>query len=276
MAIPRPVPRAGRSILVASVLALTASIAIVPLVSAATDRTPPTVTAPVVRLKSGFGVAFGSSARATITFTGYDTDRPYIDSSPEFAISRNRAAYVRIKPGDLVGHTGLKPDGRWAQTVVFTQTFAVSATYRVRARMRDRAGNWSPWTAGPLLSMHRILETSGNIRYSSGWTHVSDPTSGTSWETASAAGETATLTFTARSIAWLSNLTLDHGTAEVRIDGVLLATVDLSRDVSASGASRRAIFSKTWTSVSKHILTITVLGTAGHPQVDVDGFLAIS
>ena len=44
------------------------------------------------------------------------------------------------------------------------------------------------------------------------------------------------------SIAWLSRVALDHGMADVRIHGVLLATVDLSRDLTAFGPNRRAMF----------------------------------
>ena len=139
--------------------------------------------------------------------------------------------------------------------------------------MRDRAGNWSGWKIGPMLSPRRIFENSHNIVYSAGWTHVTDPSPGFSYETASVAGATATFTFTARSIAWLSRAGIDHGTAEVRIDGVLVATVNLYRNLVEA---RRPVFSKTWSTLTKHVITITVLGTADHPEVDVTGFLVLA
>ena len=245
--------------------------------SAATDHTPPTVSAPVVRLQSGLNVTFGSAAHATITIVGHDG--PTVrQRSPEAAISRNGGPFVKIAvvPVKGAGIFRRLPNGTWTIATVLTRTFALSGTYRVRARMRDRAGNWSRWVAGPLLSPRRILETSPTITLLEQLDPRVRPDVRESYETASAAGETATLTFTARSIAWLSNMTLDHGTAEVRIDGVFLGHGGPLQGCVGLGSDRRAIFSKTWTSVSKHTLTITVLGTAGHPQVDVDGFLAIS
>ena len=219
---------ATRWVAIAGLTALIATLVVTPVASAASDHVLPSVAAPVTRLSSGYGITFGTVATGSITVTGHDAGGFWSSgNTAQFAISRNGGAYVAIHPTTVRVYGTYDTDGvARTMSLVIPRTFALTGTYRVRARMRDRAGNWSHWMTGPLLSPRLIHETSPHLAYTSGWTHVADPSPNVSYETASAAGETATLAFTARSIAWLTHQGLDHGTAEVRIDGVLVATVD--------------------------------------------------
>jgi hypothetical protein len=88
------------------------------------------------------------------------------------------------------------------------------------------------------------------------------------------AGSTAVLTFTGRSIGWVTHRDIDSGVAEVWIDGSLAATVSL-HSTGATSLGRLVVFSKTWGVSSTHKIAIKVLGTAGHPKIDLDAFLIL-
>ncbi|HYC07966.1 MAG TPA: hypothetical protein VEG29_08595, partial [Candidatus Binatia bacterium] len=84
------------------------------------------------------------------------------------------------------------------------------------------------------------------------------------------AGATATVRFDGRTISWLGPVGPTRGSARVTIDGKLVATVDLSRP---RFAARNVLFQATVAGRSPHVLTITVVGTAGHPMVAIDEFV---
>ena len=199
----------------------------------------------------------------------------------QIAISRNGGTYRTLawEHANLVDTPD--PDGvvRMRSVVVpYNFTFRLfgsprgNATYRIRARMRDHAGNWSRWMTGPVLRTGLILPTSKSITYSSGWTQAANPLGGSAYA-ATSPGETATLTFTGRSIAWMAHVGAAYGTAEIRIDGMLVATLDQSRSVTNSFCCS---FSKTWGTRATHVLTITPVGPPDHPKVDILGFLILS
>jgi hypothetical protein len=56
------------------------------------------------------------------------------------------------------------------------------------------------------------------------------------------------------------------------VDGVTVATLDLHR---TSTEYRRIVFRHTWPRSGPHTLRITVLGTTGHPYVDIDGLVVV-
>ena len=63
-----------------------------------------------------------------------------------------------------------------------------------------------------------------------------------------------------------------RGQARVYVDGTLISTINLN---SLSTTERRLVFARTWSSVGTHVIKVVVLGTAGHPRVDVDTFLVL-
>jgi hypothetical protein len=271
--------RASWRAVAGGMLALTMAVAVVPVVSAATDRVAPTVLVPVARLSDYRAMLVGNGS---ITVTGHDHGGFGIYGDQfQIAISRNGGTYRTLawEQANLVDTPD--PDGvvRMRSVVVpYNFTFRLfgsprgNATYRIRARMRDHAGNWSRWMTGPVLRTGLILPTSKSITYSSGWTQAANPLGGSAYA-ATSPGETATLTFTGRSIAWMAHVGAAYGTAEIRIDGMLVATLDQSRSVTNSFCCS---FSKTWGTRATHVLTITPVGPPDHPKVDILGFLILS
>lgn len=219
------------------------------------DGRAPSVGTPVVRLRQG--ATFGSSAPVSITWTAKDSGSGLFAS--ELAISRNGGSYVTVPLASRLSLTT-------------TRTLALDGTYRVRVRARDRAGNWSRWIYGPTLSARALQENASTIRYSAGWGRVLETGSfGGGAMRSTQSGATAGLTFSGRSIAWLARGGADRGLAQVRIDGTLVATVDLARLTT----SRALAFSKTWSTSGTHTISVRVLGTAGRPAVDVDAFVVL-
>jgi hypothetical protein len=96
--------------------------------------------------------------------------------------------------------------------------------------------------------------------------------SGGKAKVATAAGPTARVTTTTRSLAWVTRKGPGRGLAQVWVDGVLATTIDL-RAASLSG--RQAVFTTSWTNAGTHSLVIKPLGTSGGPLVEADAFLVI-
>ena len=72
-------------------------------------------------------------------------------------------------------------------------------------------------------------------------------------------------------MAWVSTIASNRGSGSVSIDGGAAATV------STHGATTKpamVVYTKT-IAAGTHSLVLKVLGTAGHPRVDVDAFLVI-
>jgi TRAP-type uncharacterized transport system substrate-binding protein len=92
-------------------------------------------------------------------------------------------------------------------------------------------------------------------------------------KSATAAGSTASLSFTGTNVAWVAPKGPAMGRAEAYLDGRKVATVDL---YSSTALPRRVIYSATGLNPSvTHTLQIRVLGTSGRPRVDVDAFVVL-
>ena len=53
---------------------------------------------------------------------------------------------------------------------------------------------------------------------------------------------------------------------------MLVATVNLYRSTTDA---RRHVWSRSWTSVGPHVVTVKVLGTSGHPRFDIDAWTVL-
>lgn len=151
-------------------------------------------------------------------------------------------------------------------------TLAAANPYRVRVRARDGADNVSAWKTLD-IAPRLVQETSTAWRWSSGWTRsTSASASGGAARWAKARGASASLTTTMRAIALVAPRSTTRGSATVWIDGVKVATIKLYAE--PTGA-RRIVFTRSWSSAGSHRITIKVLGTAGHPRVDIDALVVI-
>ena len=146
-------------------------------------------------------------------------------------------------------------------------------TYRFRISAADRAGNFSAPVYSATVRVAAYQDTSTAIHYSSGWHVTMSPGYyGGSAHWASTSGASASLTFVGRSVAWNAALASTRGSARVYVDGHLITTVNLS---STTVSIRRVVFARTWSTSGTHTIRVVVLGTAGHPRVDVDAFIVL-
>jgi hypothetical protein len=144
--------------------------------------------------------------------------------------------------------------------------------YRFPIRAHDTAGNTGPWTYGTSFRLTAVSQASGAVRYAGTW---ATSTSATTWlggtaKNSSRAWSTASYRFTGKSIAWVGLKGPGRGKASVYVNGVWKATVDL---YSATTLKQRIVWSANYSTSATRTITIKVLGTAGRPRVDIDGFI---
>jgi hypothetical protein len=146
-------------------------------------------------------------------------------------------------------------------------------TYQWQVRATDCAGNASSFAAGPSSPLVATQQTSSSISYSGNWSNASVSGAwGGSLAYSTSSRSSATLTFIGRAVAFVSALGSNRGQAEVSMDGGPPQTIDLN---AGQNKLRQVVFERSFASSSWHTLTVTVVGTAGHPRVDVDGFFTL-
>lgn len=84
------------------------------------------------------------------------------------------------------------------------------------------------------------------------------------------AGSRMSLTITGRAVAFVTTKASNRGKAEIWVDGVKKATLDLR---SSSTRYRQVVWRMSWATAGTHTVQVRVLGTSGRPRVDVDAFL---
>ena len=145
-------------------------------------------------------------------------------------------------------------------------------SYQFEVRATDNAGNVSGFTAGSAFTLSAFQETASAITYSSGWTKQAVAGAyGGSVKFATVAGKTATFSFTGSQVAWVATKGTNRGSATAKLDGGAAATVNTH---GSALKTAMVVYTKTVTA-GAHSLLLNVLGTSGHPRVDVDAFLVI-
>ena len=146
-------------------------------------------------------------------------------------------------------------------------------TYQFRVAAVDAVGKVGPWATGPIVHPY-LYEQTSSTSFSGSWlTQSSSLYSGGSVRYASALGASATFTSTfTRSIGFVTTKAAGRGSFRVYIDGVLKATVSA---YSTTTAYRQVVYQFTFPVRGTHTMKIYVLGTAGHPRVDIDAFLVL-
>jgi hypothetical protein len=118
-----------------------------------------------------------------------------------------------------------------------------------------------------------ISLSSSAVHYHGTWaTSTSTTWWGGTARSSSTKGSTATFTFTGKSIAWVGLKAANRGNANVYVNGMLKATVDL---YSATTLRQRIVWSANYSTSATRTVTIKVLGTSGRPRMDIDGFIVI-
>ena len=216
------------------------------------DGKAPTVKTPVTMLRGG---GFTTVAPAKVVWSAADSGSGVYQYQLQRSV--NGGAWANLSLASRL-------------TTSLDMSLSPTATYQFRVRARDRTGNWSGWIAGARTRPSLFQESYAGMAYTGTWTTQSGTAwSGNATKTSVTPGSTATFRFNGRSIAWGSRLGPDRGLAQVRVDGVLVATIDLR---AAAETPRRIVYTKTWSTLAIHTISIRVLGTDGRPRGDVDAF----
>ena len=155
-------------------------------------------------------------------------------------------------------------------TVVMT--LSTSHTYRFRVTATDRAGNVGLPAEGAPVSIAIVQESASAVRYSAGWRKVSSSNAlGGTLKYSTLSGSTATFRFTGSAISLVGPLGPTRGVAKVLIDGVAAGAFN---EYAKVGRSRQVVYSRT-VAPGAHTITIKLVGTAGHPRVDLDAFVVL-
>ncbi len=229
------------------------------------DRVAPTSRAPVAAFVRGSqvnGSVIPASTSVSLSWSASDAISGV--ARYELQQSTNGGAYTNV----------LLPAATSTRT---TLALREGLTYRFRVRAQDRAGNWSSYAAGPAFLVAAYQDSGGAIAYSGTWaiSRYSQFYGGTV-RYARVSGPRARFVFTGRNVSWITTTGTNRGKAEVWLDGVRVATVDL---YSSSLRTRRLMYTRSWTTRSTHTLEIRPLGTrnssASNSYVDVDAFIVL-
>ena len=220
---------------------------------AAPDYTPPSVTKPVPSVKLHGTYGSGSSL---VSWTGYDDNSGIAYYDLQKSINGGGWQYVGL-PSD----TGT--------SVAVSLPLNKSVQFRVRAT--DNAGNTSGWMIGPAFTPVVYEDTNHAVVYKGLWTRSSDAkSSGGTHTWTRTTGATVRLSFTGRTVAFIAPVDVHRGRADVLVDGVKVATIDL---YSLKAHEEQVLFTRTWNTVGSHTIVIRNKGTAGRPKIDLDAFL---
>ncbi|MDX6520866.1 MAG: hypothetical protein QOF08_1471 [Gaiellales bacterium] len=144
---------------------------------------------------------------------------------------------------------------------------------RFRVRAQDCHGLAGSWTSARPFMVHAAQDGSGLIRYSAGWTpRPSSGAYGGGLHVATSRGATARFSFTGRAVSVIAPTGARYGRAQIRLDGVAVATVDLHR---TRLSSRIVVFAHDWPTGGSHTITVRVLGTPGHPAIALDAIAVV-
>jgi hypothetical protein len=248
--------RIARSLLL---LVLTAALVAGPTSTrpalAASDSTPPVVTAPVARPAAG-QTTKAAAIPIKVAWTATDAGTGVARMKLQMSIDGGSWAKVALPRAT-------------ARHAVVTVPPPHDARFRVRAR--DGAGNLSAWTAGEALRWTLLSEQAPGVVTAGSWTLIS--ASGFLGDRAlrgRSGGAELSLTFTGSRVAWVGRPSRAGGSARVFLDGEDRGTVST---YASSRSYRRVVYVASWPESGSHTLTIRVVGTPGHPNVVVDGFI---
>ena len=125
------------------------------------------------------------------------------------------------------------------------------------------------WSAVSRVSV--VQQSSGSISYRGTWrtAYHAGYMDGKARATKARSAK-ASLQFTGTAIAWVGPVGPSRGKARVYIDGRLVTTVNTW---ASTFRASRVLFTKSWTKVGTHRISIVANGTTGHPTVALDAFL---
>jgi hypothetical protein len=220
------------------------------------DSVPPAITAaPTISLRNNTGPVT-SADPVTVSWNGTDATSGI-----------NHYSLLESKDG------GAFTPAATTTTPSFNKNLGPGHTYQFEVTATDNAGNISTTSTGPSYKLTLFQENASGIKYSTGWTRQTlSGANGGSADFATAAGSTATLSYTGVQAAWMSALGPTRGSATVKLDGGTAQTINTN----ASSSQTARIVDVVQGSNGAHKLVVQVLGTSGHPRIDVDAFIVLA
>jgi Pro-kumamolisin, activation domain len=222
------------------------------------DSVKPKITAaPTLRIRNGVSDG-GSAVLMAVSWNGSDATSGI--NHYTLYQSKDGGAYTAVDT---------------TATTQFLKGLAPGHTYQFEVSATDNAGNTSARKAGPAYTLSLYQENSTKITYSTGWTRQAlTGSNGGDVKFASAAGKTATLAFTGTGqVGWISTLGPTRGSATVKLGSGSPTTINTNA-TTAKPAQMVSVLSPSGS--GKHSLVISVVGTKGHPRVDVDAFVVLT
>ena len=222
------------------------------------DRTAPTTTAPTASLRSGVKLS-GTGMSTTIRWSGADGAGSGV-ARYQLQQRVNGGSYSTVS-SSLTGTSK-------------TFTLANGSDYQFRVRAVDRDGNTGAYATSAVFKPRLTQNSSASITYVGSWsTATSTAYSGGSVKYATQTdNETATYTFTGRSVAFVTTTAKTRGLVRIYIDGQIAGLLDL---YSSTTTFRKAFFAKSWPASGAHTIVIESYGGVGRTRVDIDAFAAI-
>jgi hypothetical protein len=220
------------------------------------DSVPPKITAkPVVTLDDHVG-PIRSTVPVTVSWHGTDATSGV-----------KHYTLYQSKDGGAYAHVAT------TTATSLVRNLAPGHSYKFEVTATDNAGNTSAAKAGSTYKLSLLQENSSAIKYSTGWKRQKlSGASGGSVQYATAAGKTATLTFSGVQVAWVSTEAATRGSAAVKLGSGSAATISTH----ASSAKTAEIVDVLRAAAGSHKLVVKVLGTPGHPRIDVDAFIVLA
>jgi hypothetical protein len=217
------------------------------------DRAAPIVAAPTVSLEAGVTLSSGQ-VPTLIRWTGSDL----ASGIARYEVRQQRDGGPWVTVADETGR-------------VLRTSLTPAHSYRFAVRAIDLAGNASGWAMSAPTRLAGWSEASSAIRYAGPWSTAPSPAFwGGRVRASSTAGARATFTTTSTGAAWVAVTGPTRGRATIRVDGRLVATVDLYSPTWTAG---RIAWAANWATARARRVEIQVLATSGRPRVDIDGFI---
>jgi hypothetical protein len=218
---------------------------------------PPVVNAPSVRLTTTSGVP-GSGVPVYVSWS--------LKSS--LAGVRRYDLQLQVGSGSFVTRRLSS-----ATATSYRGTLSSATNDRFRVRAVDRSGRVGAWVYSSVIRASSISDGSSMLHWTGTWTRVGGSSYlGGYLHATSHGGPTATISFAGSSVAWVGPVGPTRGKAKVYIDGSYVTTIDAYR---SSYAARRILFARNLVDGS-HTLTISVVGTSGHPTVAIDNLYLLN
>jgi hypothetical protein len=132
-------------------------------------------------------------------------------------------------------------------------------TQQFRVHVSGDDGLPSPWLDGVAATVTLRQESSSGLTWNGSWTSAAQASaSGGRLRWSSRAGATASFSTSAAEVGLVAGVGPDRGRAEVRVDGTLVATLDL---YAAAAGARQLVFTRHFTTSGLHKVSLKVLGS---------------